>query len=127
MAPDSRELLVASSPRLRVVKSVRGSDSSTYLVPLPGLAPPGFKLSIHPSGRIHVKSRDEGLIAEGSLTLLPDALTDGTFDRIAASLILRPRRQRAVGGVIIPYEWLMRLGEWPGSVEDRRERVRSAM
>ncbi len=122
MAPDSKELLLAtspSSPRLRVVKSVRGSDSSTYLVPLPGLAPPGFKLSMHPSGEIHVKSRDEGLIAKGSLSRLPDALTDGTFDRLAASLIVRPRRQRAVEGVIIPHEWLMRLGEWSGSVELR--------
>jgi len=88
-------------------------------MPLPGLAPPSFKLSIHPSGELHLKSRDEGLIARGSLNRLPSALTDGTFDRLAASLIVRPRRQRAVEGVIVPYEWLKRLANWSGSVELR--------
>ena len=122
MAPDSKELsLVARRglPGLRVMKTIRGSDSSTYLVPVPGLAPPGFKLSIHPSGDIHVKSRDDGLIAQGNLNRLPTALTDGTLDRLAASLLVRPKRQRALEGVIVPYRWLRRLAEWSGTEELR--------
>jgi hypothetical protein len=122
MAPDSKELsLVARRglPGLRVMKSIQGSDSSTYLVPAPGLALPGFKLSIHPSGEIHVKSRDAGLIAQGDLNRLPDAFTDGTVDRLAASLLVRPMRQRALEGVIVPYHWLRRFGEWSGTEELR--------
>lgn len=106
-------------PGLRVMKSIQGSDSSTYLVPAPGLALPGFKLSIHPSGEIHVKSRDAGLIAQGDLNRLPDAFTDGTVDRLAASLLVRPMRQRALEGVIVPYHWLRRFGEWSGTEELR--------
>lgn len=106
-------------PGFRVMKSIRGSDSSTYIVPVPGLAPPGFKLSLHPSGEIHVKSRDAGLIAQGNLKRLPTALTDGTFDRLAASLLVRPMRQRSLQGVAVPYHWLKRLGEWSGMEELR--------
>jgi len=115
MPTDSKELSLVPRrgfPGFRVMKVIRGSDSSTYLVPVPGLAPPSFKLSIHPSGEVHVKSRDAGLIAQGNLNRLPSALIDGTLDRLAASLLVRPMRQRALEGVIIPYHWLERLSQW---------------
>lgn len=88
-------------PRLRIMKSSDRPDGNSYLVPLPGIAPPGFHLSRHPRGDVHWKA-ETGTISRGDASRFSDALKDGTLDRVISSLIVRPQRQRSPSAVIIP-------------------------
>lgn len=90
--------------KLRLAKSVSGSDSSRYLIPLPSLAPPGFHISAHPSGEVHLKSRDTGVLARGKLNGFFQSIQDGRFDREISSLIAPPSRRRFMDGLIFPFE-----------------------
>lgn len=127
MVRESKELVLStpggSNPRgrkrLRLFKSVYGSDSSTYVVPLPMIAPPGFKLSLHPSGEAHIKARDTGTVARGKFNLsgLRQMVLDGTFDRVVSSFFIPPRRARFLDGVIVPYSWAKGLLHWTGTID----------
>lgn len=127
MSPESREIVISAPAvlrnggrtRLRILKAVDGSDSSSYLIPLPTIAPPGFKLSIHPSGEVHLKSRDLGTVSRGRIDFarLQLMALDGTFDRIFSGLITHPRRTRFLEGVLIPFSWAKKVTNWSGPLD----------
>ncbi len=104
-------------PRLRLMKIVEGGDTSSYLVPIPGLATPGLKASFHPSGEVHWTSRSHATFGRANMSTFQSAIEDGTFDRVASSLILRPRRRHSSEGLILPREVVLAVAQAPGTVE----------
>lgn len=131
MTPVEKEIIITAPKasagdarlKLRVLKSITGMDSSTYLVPLPGVAPPGLKLSIHPFGDVHLKARDIGTVARANFSQLSRAIADGTFDKVYSSLFVTPKRRRSALAVVVPAEWSSLLTEWSGTVEFPIEKV----
>ncbi|HZY70537.1 MAG TPA: hypothetical protein VFF67_06140 [Thermoplasmata archaeon] len=101
------------------MKTVEGSDRSQYLIPVPGIAPPGLRLSIHPSGTMHVKSRDHGVVARGKTGQFIASVEDGTLDRLVSTMLVRPPRFRAAGCLVVPHEWIAELARSSGSYEFR--------
>lgn len=112
MTSESKEIVLTSggsSVRLPILKSVERPGSSTYVVPLPGIAPPGTHVSFHPFGEVHVKARDIGTLARGNLSGLRRAAEDGTIDKAFAAMLPQPRKCRSAQAVIVPTEWASRF------------------
>lgn len=104
-------------PRLRLMKTVEGRDASTYLVPVPELAPPGLHFSAHPSGEFHLKSPLGETRARADFGRLRQSTEDGTIDRVIAELLVRPKRWRFNDGLILSKDWLLSLGKGAWSTD----------
>lgn len=90
------------------VMYLKESKGGTTLVPLPGLAPPGLHLELHP-GEIHLKARDTGVLARLKTESLLRAVQDGTLDREFARALTPPRWRRSSTAVIMPAEFTHKL------------------
>jgi hypothetical protein len=87
---------------LRLLKTVRGNDESLYLLMMPGVTPDPLKLSIHPTGDIHLKARGVGLIARIDRDALFENLKSGTLDATLAKFLTPKLRHEVAEGVIVP-------------------------
>ena len=98
---------------LRVAKTVKSEQSGSYLVPLPGMLPPGFHISLHPSGELHLKARDFGVIARVNLGELIGGLVSGDMDELLLQFVGEPEAGLRAKGVVVPrnvYPGLSKLG-----------------
>lgn len=91
---------------LPVMRSVRARDGGEYLVPMPGILPPGLHLSIHPSGELHLKSRDHGVVARLDLKRLVAGIKLGGLDSVFSELLREPRPGGKSVGTIIAHEFV---------------------
>ncbi len=90
-------------PGLRILKTIKTPRNDTYLVVAPGLAPSGLHLSLHPSGEIHLKSKDKGVIAKVELKDIVGSFQSGAMDEVLSALLSSPAPgQRATGAVVRP-------------------------
>jgi hypothetical protein len=101
--------LVAKAPTegsppagLRLMKTVRGRDESLYLLVMPGVVPNPLKLSIHPSGEIHLKAIGAEVIARVDRDQLFENLKSGVLDGPIAKF-LNPKLPRVpADGFFVP-------------------------
>jgi hypothetical protein len=87
---------------LRLTKTVRGRDESLYLFMLPGVVPNPLKLSIHPTGEIHLKAKRSGLIARLDRDVLIEKVKSGSLDAPLAKFLTPKLTQGAAEGFVIP-------------------------
>jgi hypothetical protein len=95
---------------LRIMKTVKMSNDSTYLIPVPDLIDSGLHFSFHPTGEIHLKDRDEGVIARINLRDVTPALFDGKLERLLSTFLQPPKAGKAAEGVIVPAKVFEQLG-----------------
>jgi hypothetical protein len=89
---DLRLVAAAAKPgeeaaTLRLTKTVRGGDDSTYTILLPGVVPDPLKISIHPNGEIQLKTRGAGLITRLNKEVLIGGLLSRSLDTIVARFL----------------------------------------
>jgi len=101
----------------RIAKVVRMPESGTYLIPMPGLLPPGLKFSFHPSGEFHLKSRDDGMIARLNLFEVARAIANGGLEQLVSSLLRAPSAGLPAKGVLVPPNLISKFsgGAKPGT------------
>jgi hypothetical protein len=86
---------------LRLSKTVRGGDESTYILLLPGVVPDPLKLSIHPSGDVHLQSREAGLITRLDKDTLMQSLLSGSLDDTLARFLTPQLDHEAAEGFVL--------------------------
>lgn len=92
----------AAPKGFRIAKVVRMPESGVYFIPIPGAMPPGLKLSFHPSGEFHLKSRDDGTIARVNLYEVARAIANGRLEQLLLSLLRAPAPGLRAKGVLVP-------------------------
>jgi len=98
-------------PGLRLLKRVTTSKADTYLVLLPGLAPAGLKIALHPStGDLHIKARDLGTLGRVNLSTLAEAISSGALDGALAACITAPRPSRSASAILVQPDTLPGFG-----------------
>jgi hypothetical protein len=105
------------------MKTIKGGDASTYIVPLPGALTEGLHLSLHPSGEIHLKDRDNGIIARVNIIQLLNGLKSGGMDRLLAALMRPPEGGQSAEAFVVPRELLQSLSSDSRDVEIKIERL----
>ncbi len=90
----------ATSPGLRVLKTVTATDGGKYVIPMPGLLPAGLHISFHPSGEIHLKGRDFETVARIDLQRVVSGLLTGSLDSTFVKLLRTPEPGKRALGVI---------------------------
>jgi hypothetical protein len=78
------------------------SDGSTYLIPLPGLAPDGLHISQHPSGELHIRTPDRKVDARLDVMAIAAAALSGQLDESFAELLGPPPSGRAAEVTLLP-------------------------
>ena len=91
---------------LRLTKTVRGADESTYTFLLPGVVPDPLKLTIHPAGEIQLKSRKAGLITRLNKEVLIQRLLSGSLDDTLARFLTPRLNREAAEGFLLGSELL---------------------
>ncbi|MCI4338741.1 MAG: hypothetical protein L3J68_00200 [Thermoplasmata archaeon] len=101
--------IVANPPKdgspplgLRLTKTVRARDESLYVFMMPGLVPNPLKLSIHPTGDIHLEAKGVGRIARVDKETLIESLKSGTLDEPLARFLTPKLRREAAEGFLVP-------------------------
>ncbi|MGP8078171.1 MAG: hypothetical protein ACLQD8_04335 [Thermoplasmata archaeon] len=113
----------ATSPGLRVLKTVTATDGGKYVIPMPGLLPAGLHISFHPSGEIHLKGRDFETVARIDLQRVVSGLLTGSLDSTFVKLLRTPEPGKRALGVIVPPEFSDMVREEKTRVEIPADRL----
>jgi hypothetical protein len=95
---------------LRLAKTVRGRDESLYMFMLPGVVPNPLKLSIHPTGEIHLAAKGAGIITRLDADKLIESLKSGSLDSTLSNLLTPNLPREPAEGFVVPPELMPEPG-----------------
>jgi hypothetical protein len=112
---------------LRLLKTVKAADSGVYIVPMPGLLPPGLHISLHPSGEVHLKGRDFSVTARVDIGQILKSLQNGELDDVFDTFLREPENGHSAEGIVVPENLVKFLRETTGTVEIPAEQLAASI